>query len=105
MNKVTKVTTDSIVESLDLAYDKLETVEAKRLLITYVSKSIIDADHLRWATEHKNIDDAAYKTVDEWIAGKMSELRHADTTDTAATAEWAISLADTGIARAEAFKS
>ena len=96
-----KVTTDSIVESLDLAYDKLETVEAKRLLITYVSKSIIDADHL----EHKNIDDIAYKTVDEWIAGKMSELRHADTTDAAATAEWAISLADTGIARAEAFKS
>ena len=91
-----KVTTDSIVESLDLAYDKLETVEAKRLLITYVSKSIIDADHL----EHKNIDDAAYMTVDECIAGKMSELRHTDT-----TAEWAVSLADTGIARAEAFKS
>lgn len=98
---MSKITTDDIIKSLDLAYSKLDNIEAKRLLVIYIDRSIHYTDKLRWATERKNVDDIAYKTIDEWIVNKYAELNCADTED---IASWAVSLADTGIAKALAFK-
>lgn len=98
-------TMDDITKCLDLAIDRLESIEAKLLLVSYIESSLHHSSFMMQVLHSKDIDKEAYNAIDEWIVAKLKELYSVYKPGDNSDVSHAISLASTAVARAGQYKA